>query len=106
MDDAERQLVTALQADPGNASALNTLGNVYLDRAEVSIDANDAPTGEGLLERARSSYERSLNASAPGTGDSRRKRSPEQTWGRRWLNTAISRCRTSALIWLRSSTEG
>ena len=65
MDDAERQLVTALQADPGNASALNTLGNVYLDRAEVAIDANDARTGEGLLERARSSYERSLNASAP-----------------------------------------
>ena len=55
----------ALKADPGNTSALNTLGNVYLDRAEVAIDANDAQTGEGLLERARSSYERSLNASPP-----------------------------------------
>ncbi len=64
-DDAERQVTTALKADPGNASALNTLGNVYLDRAEVAIDANDARTGEGLLESARSSYERSLDASPP-----------------------------------------
>lgn len=58
-DEAERQLRAALEADPRNASALNALGNVYMDRAEIAIDDNDARGGEELLERARSNYERS-----------------------------------------------
>lgn len=66
VDEAEQQLRTALQADPGNGSALNALGNVYMDRAEIAIDANDARAGEGLLERARSSYERSFEGASPG----------------------------------------
>ena len=70
MDEAEQQLRTALQAEPGNASAMNALGNVYMDRAEIAIDANDPKTGETLLERARSSYERSFGALP--VGDQRR----------------------------------
>ena len=65
VDEAEQQLRTALQAEPGNASTLNALGNVYMERAEIAIDANDPRAGEGQLERARTMYERSFEGTAP-----------------------------------------
>lgn len=63
LDKAEEVLRRATGPDRGSARALNALGNVYLDRAQVSRDKRDYGSARTYLERARVSYEAALQVS-------------------------------------------
>ena len=63
LDNAEEALRSATALDRGSALVLNALGNVYLDRAQVSRDKRDYGSARTYLERARASYEAALQVS-------------------------------------------
>ena len=63
LDRAEEVLRKAAGTDRGSAPALNVLGNVYLDRAQVARDKRDYGTARTYLERARVTYEAALQVS-------------------------------------------
>jgi beta-lactam-binding protein with PASTA domain/tetratricopeptide (TPR) repeat protein len=59
---AEQLLQRALSINPGLPSALNALGNVYLDQAKVEQDKENYGAARGYLDKAQAEYERALRA--------------------------------------------
>jgi beta-lactam-binding protein with PASTA domain/tetratricopeptide (TPR) repeat protein len=64
LDKAEGTLKRALDLSPQSAVALNTLGNIYRDRAAIASDRREFQAAERHLDQARIFYEQAL-AAAP-----------------------------------------
>ncbi len=56
LDRSEYYLKQALAIDPENGAALNGLGNVYLDRANIARDIGDMLETQSLLEQAETNF--------------------------------------------------
>ncbi len=69
LKEAEELLVRAAGADPGNARALNGLGNVYFAQAAAAEDSGALDAAAGLLQKCLKIYSESRQArlDTPGT---------------------------------------
>jgi beta-lactam-binding protein with PASTA domain/Flp pilus assembly protein TadD len=56
LDEAETALKRTLAIDPMRARSLNTLGNVYLDRAKAAKEKNNFTLAKDYLDRASAAY--------------------------------------------------
>lgn len=56
LEESERYLNRALEIDPENGLALNSLGNLYLDHANIARDRGDISEAWEMLEKAQKNY--------------------------------------------------